>query len=359
MLILNFMKSNKKMNKSDQNFNYTKADWINKYALPMNLDLVYLYVISVFGFCAAILNSISLFVFTRKKFLKSNIYVYIRIYIFNSLLMSLCESFVFVSTSIRYFEFSNTYSAVSYGTYFYIAVITTTYFYGRIIEIKISLERASNYYTKLKKLFRFSPVFDCLISLLLCILINCPYFFVFKPSWDSVKLKSGEYFTIYYWGTTDFANSAVGKSICFVVLFIRDILTLVLQIVVSLLSVYLFKKIVNKSGPIEIFSGKCPKKRLAHCNNCETNNEDSDSLCNVEKKLTFMVTFMTLLATIEHIIVILVVVTSSFIGEFLTEVGTSVSNSMFALKNVSNFFIFMAFSKHFRKEFLRIFNFKI
>ena len=144
------------MNKSDQDFNYTKADWINKYALPMSLDLVYLYVISVFGFCAAILNSISLFVFTRKKFLKSNIYVYIRIYTFNSLLMSLCEAFVFISTSIRFFEFSNTYSAVSYGTYFYIAVVTTSYFYSRIIEIKIFLERASNYYTKIK---RFCMVF--------------------------------------------------------------------------------------------------------------------------------------------------------------------------------------------------------
>jgi hypothetical protein len=106
--------------------------------------------------------------------------------------MSLCEAFVFISTSIRFFEFSNTYSAVSYGTYFYIAVVTTSYFYGRIIEIKISLERASNYYIKLKKLFRFSPAFDCFIALLVCILINCPYFFVFQPSSVTIELKNGK-----------------------------------------------------------------------------------------------------------------------------------------------------------------------
>ena len=339
------------MNKSDQNFNYTKADWINKYALPMNLDLVYLYFISLFGFCAAILNSISLFVFTRKKFLKSNIYVYIRIYIFNSLLMSLCESFVFVSTSIRYFEFSNTYSAVSYGTYFYIAVITTTYFYGRIIEIKISLERASNYYTKIKKFFSLNPTFDSFIALMACILINCPYFFVFQPSSVTIELNNVKNFTIYYWGTTEFANSAVGKSICYVVLFIRDILTLVLQIIVSLLSVYLFKKMINNRRRIEIFSGKSSKIRQNQATRSETKIE---LIFSVEKKLTFMVTFMTLLATIEHIIVILVVITSGFIGEYMTDLGMAISNAMFALKNFSNFFIFIAFSKRFRKEFFRI-----
>jgi hypothetical protein len=145
----------------------------------------------------------------------------------------------------------NLYWAQFFYSYIYVPVANSVYFYTSCLVIIVLLERISYFNAKDKKLFRLSAYKISTIVLLTYVSINSPYFFAFSPTSKTVKLDPETYFTIWFLNISEFANTQIGKAITIAVISIRDRLVLLIEIIMNVVSIYLFKQHMKKKMRIQ------------------------------------------------------------------------------------------------------------
>lgn len=200
----------------------------------------------LFGFIGFVFNLICAFIFSNKNF-NSKFYKILRIYSLNSCLLNLNDFVMFFSAVINFKEFTVSYKASFYICYVYVTIAVTLYTFGGIFDIVIVLERLSILSNKFKYLEKWTPGKLAIIVMISSLFINIPLIFSRQPIKIAIKLNETQIIYFYNYINTPFFYRRFGTIIIHLNLLIRDILTLIVEIALNLLSLFYLKRLlVNK-----------------------------------------------------------------------------------------------------------------
>ena len=353
----------------DDNDEYFMKDyWLSQFASTWTIDSLYLFINTPLGMVGCILNTLSLIILFKKEFQDMKLYSYLRIYSFNSLVSNLFETFLFVTATFRYFEFSNSYGAAFYGCYLYLPIVNTCFFYGSFLDIWINLERISIFRKGVKYWLKYSPLQIGLVLFVFAVLIASPFFFANEPAFYDATLSLTSSFRIFFWGKTKFSQTLAGKVLIGMAYFMRDIFTSFLEISINLISIYLLQKYLNEKG-------KTNKRKFV--SNIQVGNDEGNlmlsnslramnrsrmtifrfEISKMDKNVTMMVIILCSISIFVHIISLM----SSGLNFYTYNTTTVAISALTAIsvtfKNFSNFILFYLFNFNFRKNFRRLFKF--
>ena len=335
------MESNYTLENNETLYEYKDVDyWLKQFGSFWELDSVYLLLLSPLAFTGSILNFISFFALNQKDQEKSNFFNYFKYISLNAFLINLFETFLFIGCSHRYVSISNTYGALFYGNYFYLPITSTLNFYGSILDILINLERLSCFKTRIKSFFRYPARYVCLIAFISCLLVNSPYFLINEPGVFDAPLSNSTYFRIYYWAITDYSQTLTGKTLNYVVYFIKDVLTFIVEISINISSIIFFKKYLKLKLTI---------------NTVSINGKIDVNLSLKEKKLTIMVISMCCLSFLTHSVYVTSVIYYFYYYDITANILGVSGEIAVMLKNFLNFFFLYSFNFRFRKNFNSLF----
>lgn len=307
-----------------------------------------IYSLTIINGLGILLNILSFFILKNDRFKSTPIFGYLKIYSLNSSIISLLILINVLTSTYNYFDISYKYEANFFNCYVLNALLTTAHIYSAVLDIYISLDRLFNFFTSLNKFKKLSYKTVCFILFIVCLVINCPIFLMFEPTMLPVNLDGKTITIIYIFGTSKFGKSEIGEILSFLIYFIRDVVTLVLEVVLNLVSVALLKKRVSMKQSF--------KKSNSSFNSLSVVESSKKFLNRVNKNLTLMVFAMCILSALMHI---------SFIGcvfMYTLKVSNSTSGVCFlsrftmSMKHFSNFFFFLIFNTLFMEQFKNKFN---
>jgi hypothetical protein len=208
------------------------------------LDSIYMFIITPIGFIGGLLNLFGLFILSKIKTKRTKLYQYLKFYSINGSLACFACAFVYLSYSPKYYPYYYSYISRVYRAYIHTAVSTTLYFISDLVDVVVALERLSIFVPKYETLTKFKPYLVCIILSLACVGINLPTIFSYYAKNDEELLIDIKYnLTIFaYNGRTEFFYSKIGFVITFIQIIIRDILTLIIEIVVSSIGFAYYRK---------------------------------------------------------------------------------------------------------------------
>lgn len=328
---------------SSELLNFTLDYWFSYFGVTFELDVLYMYILTIFSLLSIFLNSLVFKVILKIKFNLSIIYSYFRLYIFNSLIISILLMTTFIGNTYRTFKFTNTYLALAFAIYGNTPLLSTFYFYSTLLEIIIILERTERFiapkYRYLRK-FNFNNI--CMATFLFSFVLNFPTFFNYHPGFSDVQLNDSLTFRIYYWALSDYSNSLFGSILSFTIYFIRDFMFLVLKIALNVYSVYLIKKYLAKIRPVPVFSISVVEE-ISHFN--------QDYITKTDRNLINMVIIMCIISIFENIFYGVAYAYYSTAYDIPSVYVSCISLIILAVKHGSNFFVFFFFNNLFRIEF--------
>ena len=304
----------------------TKSQWLERFGSTFTSDILYTYVLTPISFLGFLTNLLSFFILLKPIFFATPIFNFFRVYTLNSAALCLLLSTYFIVPTYSLFAFTNTIEAYTYGAYFYVPFYTTIYFFNSFLDVYISVERVSFFVPLFERINAYSWKIICLILFATCLAINFPFFFYYKPQVNILKLDTHETFVINAWGLTDFSKLLVGKIIAYVIYFIRDVLTLFLEIVLNILAVVLMKKHLNT------------KRNVVYISDNAQHSVVSQNLSKADKNITYMVLVMSLLSALQHISFLACTGYFLISQDLLAYSICYASNQIIAIKYSSNFF---------------------
>ena len=220
-------------------------------------DSIYLFIISPWYFISLFLNMFSFFVFTKIKQNQKTrkFYIYLKIYVLDCALMSVFGSTLFVSYSARYFQFSLGFVARIFRCQIYNSVVTLLYYYSNILDILITFERLSQFILKPNTFFnKFSPYKACLIGFVFCFILDSPaylwnYVITDEEFYQGARdLENIESFS--YCGRSEFVKSNLGGILSLVMIIIRDLLTVIFEIMLNIYSIYYYRMFLQRKNQL-------------------------------------------------------------------------------------------------------------
>lgn len=364
----------KKMNQiiisSNSTFNLSKEAWLKKVGMTAMSDYLIFYILGGVSLVGVFLNLISIVILRKKRFETVQLFKYLRVYVLNSLVLCLVSIFNFVHTTHYLFDFTNTYSARAFGAYFYTNIITLTYFYGGVLDIYLNIERLFCFVPRLStKLNKFSYKTVCFGMFVLVLALNFVQFFINAPNYLDIQLNQTEPYRIWYYGLSSFGKSFAGHVITIVIYIIRDVVTLIAEVVLSSLCVILLKRHLLKKKGLKLNS-LLTVNRVDSTSNGTQLAQTQDSLndgsrkvrssqneylaSRANKNLTMMVFFMCVCSTLAHLWLISCTTFFLYAQNMFSFGVCYVSSIVLAVKHASNFFLFLFFNSVFMDEVKKI-----
>ena len=363
-------------NSSQQNhFFLTKQQWFEIIGSSLTIDNLILYLATPFSLAGVLLNSISYYVLSSKKFESKVIFSQLRVYCLNSLLISLFLSTYF-NITYNYFEVTNSFGFRAYTTKVYIPILTILDFFNGFLDILISLERLLDFFPGARKI---NSLKSCFVLMFVVVLITIPYFFVYSPAYFDVNLSETETFRLYCIGLSNFGQSLIGQVVNNVLFFIKDIVAFTIEVVLNMILIFLLRKHINKktaiihmaSNPINsLQSPTTQESSLSRAGVSESraeiivfrsNNSSPRKLAKKRSKnITVMVVVICLFSGLAH----LTSITCNFLSLLLITENYLMfgfcfgSNFFLSFKSFLNFFIFFLFNNLFCVEFKKLVGFK-
>lgn len=337
-----------------KNFNnYDLEFWLPKFASTWALDSIYLFIVTPVAFLGVILNFFSLFVLCQNFFYKNKIYIYFRCIALNSAIMNLVESGIFVCSTYRYFDFSNTYESNIFGIHVYIPISNTCYLFGSCLDILVNLERCSIFESKLQRLFTYQTKYVCMISFIFCVIISLPFYLFQKVVYFDAPINQNSTYRIWYWGLNSLGESLPGKILAALDYFIRDICFLAAEISINIYLIYLFKKFFKKNQVI--FELNTLSSVAVNNSSKKNSSKLNQRLTLVERKTTKMVIILCFFSIFMHVFYMALTVYFYFSYDIIVNTIGAISVVVTTLKNFSNFFLLFKFNNSFRNCVKRIF----
>jgi hypothetical protein len=310
--------------------------------------------ISLIGTC---LCSLSAWIFYQSHF-TSNVFFYYRllciVYIVH-LIHNIPHGLLF---SFRYFANTknmNTYASSIFQIY-YGFVTTFLFHYEDVLQMGILLDRIKIFSPFVKKHFTASPQKASLAFLLTCLLIDVPVFFRYKISpfgtyyyLDSNNQK--QITTFYHLNSSVFSMTSFGKSVLiFTVLFLNQLLTLLVGILLNILSVYKFKKYLQFKRHI-----KHETQQQQSEVDRELSQKELDEF-KAEKNMFIMALFLCTLSILSRCLIMFYYVYALiYDASSLTQTFGLLNYMVFTMVPSMGVFVFYSFNKMFRQEFKRKF----
>ena len=341
------------MNSSNQTIIESLNYWFNYFGATASIDIMYMYFLTPISIVAFVLNTVSYYILSSNKQISQSIlYSYLKLYILNSIVLSILLITCFTCNTYSIFDFTNTYEALAYGAYFLAPVVSVFYFYSTLLEICIALERSLKFFPtkfRFKKINNFKII--SLVLFLFSVIINIPFGFMYYPGLERVPVKK-QMLNYYFWGITDFSNSVFGMATFYFIYFVRDILFLLIKIIINVYSVYVVRQYLTK---INIDSVSVIVNDTVKIDDKKQIGPKKEYLTKTDRNLTYMSIWMCLLSVLENMFY-------AFAYEYYSVIQNEASLTVFffsyftlALKHVSNFFVFYFFNNSFKSEFKKKF----
>ena len=332
------------------------------------LDSIYMFIISPLGLIGFALNLICFIVLIQIKVKETKLYELLRVYSLNSSIICLICGFMFISYSPRYFKHFADYFAGFYRCRVFIYGVMSLYFFGNCMDILICLDRLSIFVNSIKKLKTFIKWYNLfLFFFIICLLINGPILFSFDIMNKNEFYNSNE---TSYCLANSFLKTKSGFAINMVIIIIRDILTLICEIIASLFTLKYFKSYSSNKISVlhnlpahdsSLSDGIEHNNKIDHKNEVVNVNNNRNSLNSKSiqkgKNIMKMTVILSLTSIISHSIVAIVFVLFVNIVKNNTILVFSMiclGSFSLCLKHFLNIFIFYSFNFKFQDKFKKI-----
>ena len=347
-----------------ENFTVIYSTLLESVGLYFSIEILYSYLFTSVTLTGIITNIINIYILNQKEFTAS-LFKYLRIYCVNSLIVCLSGSFVFASFVRNFNSTPVIYDALFYYVYIFIPFANTGYFYGSVLDIMIVLERIS-LFVKFFKTFATRINFCCFIGLIVCIILNVPYFFVYVPKTNEFNISSTSSVYITYYDVSNIAKTRIVQILTYIEFVLRDFLLLVFEILSNLISVIFLKKHLEKKTILS-------NSHIALTNDNSFNSESiitsglpqegkkrkvnsNSEITSAEKNMTILVILMSSLSVFEHTMILSCVIYSYYFVDYTAFLLGFLGDFSIILKHSSNFFLFFLLNKKFHKVFSKQFN---
>ena len=316
-------------------------------------DSIYLFLISPWSFVNFWLNIISLFILFRiKENSKSaKLYTYLKVYIADCAFMSFLGSFIFCTYSPRYFSFALGFVGRVLRCQIYNSLTTFLYFYSNVLDIFITFERLSQLSLYSASFFnRTPPLILCLTGFFGCLIFNAPSFlWNFVQSDEEFYGKARDLANLdkfSYCGKTDFIKSNLGGILTLLMIIVRDLITLILEIIFDILSIYYYVNFMKKKRQISMSNNQNHNQNNDH----NSNNQNVHKLSWSDMNLFAMTITLSTISLASHL---MTASTTFFLTFFRTNYESTsliflICSTVNTTKYFSNFFILYFFNRNFK-----------
>ena len=310
-------------------FKHIHSSWL--------IDSMFLFVLSPLGAAGFVLNTLAFATLSLICERTSKpIYQYLRIHSLNSALGLIVPTFSFVSFAPHYFSFALDWQARVYRCVI-MSAASTLYLFRNVLDVVIALERLSLLVVWLRPFTTKSPYLVSLVLFLVCSLLNSPTYFIAQAKSDADFYNIAKSaVTSNYCNKQLFFRTPIGASITFAVFIVRDLLTIIAEIVFSALTVQQLRSFRVNSHQ------RVTNIRVAR-------------LVESERQLIVITVYILIVSVAGHIVVFLCYV-SFALG--LERVFDGWLNFLAMLSVVAsaclNFFIIFFHSRVFRESFRRL-----
>lgn len=313
------------------------------------LDYMNLYFFSTVTALALATSSISLIVYTAREF-TIPLYSFFRVYCINNMIFCFILLCNFTINTPRILPFSNTYIVQALKAFVVLPITYTSFYYGRLLNMVIILDRIAYYKRHVRSLiFKTTPYKMCAVVLLIAILMNIPYFFVFVPKASD---KNGTAWS----NDLRRTNTMLIVSLTFNIF--RDLFILVLEIVFNILTMFLLRNYLierrklkgNKLGVRFASSPKVDYKKppVEKSEKKKVNNRPINHTTNkCQQRASLMVIVITFLSTISHAFVLICTVYYYFYSSPVFFINFA-ANFVSSLKCLLEFIIYISLCSNFR-----------
>jgi hypothetical protein len=332
-----------------------------KISLSWTIDALYAYLQAPFSLIGLLFNIVCTIVMAKIKIQQTKLYDYLTIYSFNSALMCFMGIFSFTGFSPR---IDMTLFTSILGRIDKCFIITFAclvfYFFGNLLDIIIALDRLSIFIKGFKIITKFKPSILCSGLLAFCFTINLPNLFTYYIRNDEefyrdlYDMNNTNVFS--YCGRTEYAKTLTNTIVSIIQVLIRDIITLILEIVTSALAIYYYKKFEQKFKIIRENPDIKSKVDQIKQNNANISNKQQVKIGNVSnkkslkgKQLLLMTIILSITSSLTHLAALLVSVNGSSASVLLNYLILS-TNLFLNLKYTLNFFIFYFFNLNFKNK---------
>jgi hypothetical protein len=209
-------------------------------------DIFNFYPFIIAGLLGFITNLFSFIVFLNKDLATLPLYQYMQLYALSNAIMCFLGAFQFVAHVHRLYDWSNTEWTMDYYLHGFVNIGNFLYFFNSILNTFVLMDRIASIKPSLAKYVPLTPYKLSIIAGFFCFFIVLPFDFVFVPGKMTFKLNATETFTEIYTGTSDFSRTLFGVVITFAEYAIRDLLVLIIEIILNLVSMVLLKAHFNK-----------------------------------------------------------------------------------------------------------------
>jgi hypothetical protein len=240
------------MNTSNATLVYYTVDelLINNAGSTWFLDYFNCYGFIIVGSLGFLLNILAFLVFMDAEF-SIPLYSYMRMYCINNFLMCFLLIFNFAYVSYRIFPWSNSYWAQFYYDFIFGNVISVFYFFSSMLDIVILIDRIANFNKKVKdRLANLSPYKVGAIVMIVCLVIDMPYFILYMPGKIEAQVNATTTFTIWFSSTTPLATNPIGAALIYACYGLRDVGVVVIEIILNLVSIFYLKQFLTKKKNI-------------------------------------------------------------------------------------------------------------
>ena len=310
------------------------------------IDGIYTFLAAPFGFMGFILNLVSLFIFYSINIKQTNLYIYLRFYSINGSLICLLSGLIFLSNCPRYSPYYLSYFWRFFRAYIYTMVYTTLYFIAILFDILIAFDRLAIFYKQIRGYIQFKPILMICLIVFFSILINLPICFGYYVKSEEEIMYEIKYnlstFTLN--GRTLFFYSQIADLIIYIQVFIRDILTLIIEITTSSIAFNLIRKFNTNHYEMRSISIEMMPNL--------SRNEIIRQKQIKDRQLLLMNWILNLTSIISHLLVISTFVYLSISRGDSIQLFEMISVFYFGVsfKHFTNFFIFYFFDNNFKKK---------
>jgi hypothetical protein len=327
-------------------------------------DNINLFLIGPLGILGFILNIISFRTFNKIKFKKKTLKNYLEVYTLFCSIMCFILMFIMIFRTPRYFNLEQNLVANIYNCKIVYYMLITIIMFINIIDCIILFERLSNFRNKgkLNSFFDYNAYKVCSLLFGFTALLNSPNIFFFDIKFDSdfeaIKYDYNRLIKFVYCDRNNFFDTLVGQMIIVIIVLIKDVCTLIAEIVLNITCFLSFKYYFKNK--LQQFYVNLDLTR--HANNYSrdiTSESLKRSIYKIESystKLTQMTIYLSIFSILSHLFLALIYV-MNLAEENVTRLYGFLSMLFLMIKIISNFFLFYFFNKNFRlyvKQFYKI-----
>ena len=328
------------------------------------LDSIYLVVISPLSMIGFALNLISYFTFLKIKLKETKLYKYLKVYTLSSSLICFMLGFIFITYSPRYFKDFYHPIVKFYRCRIVSYAVLCLFFFNNLLDILINIERISIFTDRFNFHRNVNPYKLSTILVVICFVINSPFIFTYEMTSDEIYFNQNVF---NYCTPNEFGKSRLGIWFNMSVIVIRDVITLILEIIASLILIYFYQRYFNNfsssyynmsynvNDDITTFSFNKTNGSIYKRENLESKIKYMKQKGRKLLVMTLILSFFSIITHLLSAIIFVFVINSLGQNRFLHFSLVCLCCLCLAFKHSLNFFIFYIFNSNFQKKISKLF----